>query len=289
MLDSLPAPVARAVKAALVQAISLLQAQDFAGADAKLTAAEKVVNALAERKAAAPEAFPPEQQAAPADAKDPGPEEAAGEWAARLAALAPLVAAAEKAGKGDVPAILRAFAYAKAQGDAGRYDAALRAADATEALIDQARKAPDDAEAAETGEAPALSEEEAEAFDNTRLEWTKTRSGLQAELIKLKMAIDAHTRGVEGLEDISNQTDLLLDYIEELDTTLQDKLNGLVKTGDGVQRRKLAEEARQIMTEYRGVLDTDFFKAVDGNGFVSTTIRDTALTALGEVESALTA
>ena len=53
------------------------------------------------------------------------------------------------------------------------------------------------------------------------------------------------------------------------------------------QRRKLMQEARQIMADYRKVLDTDFFKAVDQNGFANTNIRGAALASLQEVSTAL--
>ena len=297
VLGSLPEQAAGAVRNALVQALSLLQARDLPAADAKLTAAEKVVNALSQRKPKPPANEAAADAAEHADDDRKGAEDApayvdtAAETRVREAqsALAPAVEAALEAGKGDTDAIRRAFDYAGKQAAAGRHDLALKALAATEDLIDQARKTPDLAENPQEVEAPELSPEAAEAFDTSRLEWSRTRSGLQAELVKLKMAIDARTSGIDGLEDVSSNTEDLLDYIEELDTSLQDTLDVLAGTQDGVQRRKLMDEARRIMGDYRAILDTDFFKAVDGNGFVSTAIRDTALTALGDVENALTA
>jgi hypothetical protein len=81
----------------------------------------------------------------------------------------------------------------------------------------------------------------------------------------------------------------LLDYIDELDASLEKTLTQLTQSAQGPEREKLKAEAIGIITLYRNTLDTDFFKAVDGNGFTDTSIRSTALDALKGVEATLAA
>lgn len=150
-------------------------------------------------------------------------------------------------------------------------------------------KAADTPDKAETSDAAQDKTDNVIDYTKSRQAWINTRTGLQADLVKLKIAIDAQTRGVEGLEDISQNTDVLLDYIDELDASLEKTLTQLTQSAQGPERDKLKAEAIGIITLYRNTLDTDFFKAVDGNGFTDTSIRSTALDALKGVEATLAA
>lgn len=165
----------------------------------------------------------------------------------------------------------------------------LRAADALLARIETATSG-----GAETSTAPSAAQEAQDAiprnvvaYTKSRLGWIKARTGLRQELEGLKLAIEQATAGVEGLEEIPAKSDILFSYLDGMDSSLEDTLEQLVETADGTQRETLKSAARKIIDDYRGVLDTDFFKAVDDNGFASTSIRANALGSLQEVSAAL--
>ena len=145
-----------------------------------------------------------------------------------------------------------------------------------------------------TGRAEAAAAEAAEAipenvvgYTKSRLGWIDTRTGLRKEIEGLKSAIDKATAGIDGLEEVPKKSAVLFDYLNDIDSNLEDTLEQLVETPDGDQRETLKKTARKIIEDYRGVLDTDFFKAVDKNGFVSTNIRANALSSLQSVSAAL--
>ena len=82
---------------------------------------------------------------------------------------------------------------------------------------------------------------------------------------------------------------MLFDYLDGIDTDLEDTLEKLVEAPDGPEREALKSQARDIIATYRGVLDSPFFHDVDENGFVQTNIRGSALQSLDEVSTALAA
>ena len=194
-----------------------------------------------------------------------------------------------QAKSGDLDAINRAFNYAKSQAEAGAHESALKAAENTRKLLKEAAEAPEDSEDARVAEAMDATPDNVVAYRKSRLNWINTRNGLYADLVKLKMTIDAKAREIEVLEDIAQNTSALVDYLEDLDSALEDKLNALVETPDGAERQKLKEESIKIIRDYRSTLDGEFFQAVDQNGFTETKIRARALDALSGVETALAA
>ncbi len=274
-------------KSHLVQALADLKAKDWAAAEASLTSAEKTLNALSDAKTKEPndsgKAENDKTDAALAASKSQL------KWEAMADQLQSKVDAAMIAKRGDPAAITRAFNYAKSQATAGEYDSAVAAATNTVKLLKEAANAPADAPNARVQEAVDAAPDNVVAYTKSRLKWIDTRNGLQTELVKLKMAIEVQTRGVEGLEEIGQNASVLLDYLEEIDTSLEASLEQLVTAPDGPQREKLKDAATKIIGTYRTTLDTEFFKSVDDNGFTKTSIRSTALTALAEVETALAA
>lgn len=251
---------AKTVKPHLVVALTYLQSGKLDAAAAALDAAEAAVNT------------PPE----PAPSSPP---EAAQKWAATYEVLQAKVDAAVAAKQGDVPAIQRAFNYAVSQADAGQYDSARKAAITTVGFLQDAAQSP----------ATAMTPKGLTAYTASRLTWIKTRAQMQAELVKLKLAIDQQVGTLAGFEQIAQNTGVLLEYIEELDDSLETVLEALVETPDGTAREALKSEAVKIIASYRDTLESDFFKAVDDNGFTETTIREPALDALMGVETSLAA
>ncbi|MDK3074821.1 hypothetical protein QO034_17170 [Sedimentitalea sp. JM2-8] len=147
-----------------------------------------------------------------------------------------------------------------------------------------------------TAATPAASADDGKAtpadvapFVQSRDAWIETRKNLRQEMTDLKSAIDTATANVDGFEDVPKKSGILLDHIDDIDSGLETTLDQIVKTPDEAKREELKAGARKIIETYRGVLDTDFFKAVDNNGFIKTNIRGSALDSLQKVSAALSA
>lgn len=285
-------PAGQKLTAALTQAARQLKAGELTAAAALLDRIELAVNRVSAQpqpetppaaEAASAESAPAE---APAEEAAAAPPPEAAKWQAVQARLQPLIDQLMAEKRGDLAAINRAFSYAEEQAELGHYDKALAAAGRTVALIREAQSAETTAAVAE---AEAAAPHNVVAYTQSRLNWIRTRQSLRDELATLKSAIDSASAGQPGMEDVPARSKVLFDYLDDIDTTLEDTLERLVETPDGARREGLKQEAREIIKDYRGVLDSDFFRAVDGNGFVRTNIRAGALSALQEVSSALTA
>ncbi|MFD2853823.1 hypothetical protein ACFSZS_02050 [Seohaeicola zhoushanensis] len=257
--------------AALTNAAQLIKSGDLAGADALLTKIEAAVAktaGTASQETAARDALPPE----------------AAKWFAAEGKLAPLVEKAMQEKKGDLDGINRAFNYARELAADGAYDRALAAAGKVAQLLKEAASATTSAAAQEAQDAIP---DNVVPFVQSRLAWINTRKALHQQISGLKSAIDSTTSDVEGLEDIPSRSGKLFDYLNDIDTDLEDTLEKLVETPEGDARTALKEQARGIIATYQGVLDTPFFQAVDDNGFVATNIRGSALDSLSKVSAAL--
>lgn len=256
---------------ALTNAAQLIKSGDLAGADALLTKIEAAVAktaGTASQETAARDALPPE----------------AAKWFAAEGKLAPLVEKAMQEKKGDLDGINRAFNYARELAADGAYDRALAAAGKVAQLLKEAASATTSAAAQEAQDAIP---DNVVPFVQSRLAWINTRKALHQQISGLKSAIDSTTSDVEGLEDIPSRSGKLFDYLNDIDTDLEDTLEKLVETPEGDARTALKEQARGIIATYQGVLDTPFFQAVDDNGFVATNIRGSALDSLSKVSAAL--
>ena len=251
--------------AALGNAAKKIKGGDLAGADAALTIIE---NAMQKAQGAAEPAQSPD----------------AAKWETAQARLQPLVDSAMQQGRGDLDAINRAFNYAKELAEDGAFDRALAAAGKVAELLKQAQSASTTAAVSEAEESiPA----DVVPYVQSRLAWIKTRDGLQKEMQTLKSAVDSATSDIEGLEDVPSQSGKLFDYLDDIDSQLENTLEQLVEAPDGAERESLKSAARGIIADYRTVLDTPFFQAVDDNGFTKTNIRGAALASLENVSTAL--
>ncbi|MGD9862060.1 MAG: hypothetical protein AB7S99_02490 [Pseudodonghicola sp.] len=270
-------PAGQKLTAALTQAARQLKAGELAAAAALLDRIELAVNRVS---------APPQPETPPAAEEETAPPPEAAKWQAVQARLQPLIDQLMAEKRGDLAAINRAFSYAEEQAELGHYDKALAAAGRAVALIREAQSAETTAAVTEAEDAAPHN---VVAYTQSRLNWIRTRQSLRDELATLKSAIDSASAGQPGMEDVPARSKVLFDYLDDIDTTLEDTLERLVETPDGARREGLKQEAHEIIKDYRGVLDSDFFRAVDGNGFVRTNIRAGALSALQEVSSALTA
>ena len=266
-IDTMAEPAKGKLLAALGTAAKSIKAQELATADQMLSKIEAAVN---------------RQQTAAPEATDPN----AAKWAAAEAKLQPLVDKAMTEKRGDLDGINRAFNYAKDMAADGAYDKALASVPRIAELLKAAQSATTTAAADEAREAIP---DNVVPYVKSRLSWIKTRQSLKKELEGLKSAIDAATRDVEGLEEVSSKSSVLFDYLDGIDTNLEDTLEKLVEAPDGPEREALKSQARDIIATYRTVLDSPFFHDVDENGFVQTNIRGSALQSLDEVSTALAA
>ncbi|MFK7837113.1 MAG: hypothetical protein AB8B60_12920 [Sulfitobacter sp.] len=273
-LDGLAGNDKSAVVQPLVAAVGLIKSGDRTGADAALTAAETALNALSGQTAEE------DVQDAPDVSEAIGPEQKA--WEAQRAALQTDVDGALQGGAFNSDTLRRSWEDAKALAEAGEFAETLQAVDITRSHLADAEKAAEIAHAA--AEAALIS-----SYRKTRQSWSQTRAALHADLVKLKMVIDAHTKGIDSLAEIAENTGVLLEYLDGLDRTLETILGRLVDTPAGPARTVLKQEAGKVIEAYRAELATEFFEAVDQNGFTQTTIRSTALDALEDVETALAA
>ncbi len=143
------------------------------------------------------------------------------------------------------------------------------------------------------GAAERVAEQQSSASDTAgpyakpRQIWAQARNDMRRELEGLKTAIDQATAGFEGLQEVPAKSAVLFDYLDGIDSGLEDALAQLGKNPDETRRESLKSAARKSIQQYRGVLDSEFFQAVDGNGFVNTRIRADALKSLQQVSAAL--
>lgn len=204
-------------------------------------------------------------------------------WNAVLARLQPAVDKAMTDKRGDLAAINRSFDFAKDQAADGNYASALKAAAKTAELLKQAATMQTTAAAQEAADVTP------EGLVKLRVAWIETRLGMKKDIEGLKSAIDDATKGIEGMEEVSSKSSVLFDYISGIDTNLEQALQDMADAPDTESRDALKRNAMQIVETYKGVLDSEFFKAVDDNGFVKTNIRDSALDSLQKVSAALAA
>jgi hypothetical protein len=200
-------------------------------------------------------------------------------WEQAKAKLQPIIASLKQSGRGDQAAMDRFFKIAQEQAKAGNLDKAMAAAARVVELIRQANAEPK----------TAASPDNSDVYAKTRLSWMHTRAGLRQEMEDLKSAIDKATAEIDGMEDVSAKSGGMFEHLDNIDNGLEDTLDQLVKTTNTQERQNLKSAASRIIDKYRNVLDSDFFQAVDDNGFRPTSIRANALNSLQEVRAALDA
>jgi len=251
-------PAGKKLSDALAQVTALLEANNLKAADVLIA---RITQAVEKRTGTADPADQPQKAAS---------------WAGAETKLQDAIARLMQAGSGDLAAIKQAFDFAQKQAAAGNYDKAMAAVALTAGLIKKAR-------------AGASEQAASDPFAKSRQAWIDTRAGMLRDLEGLKSAIDKATSDEQGLEEVQAKSSVLLDYLDGLDSTLETTLGRLSEVSDSSQSDSLKSAAHKIIDQYRGVLDTDFFMAVDKNGFVDTNIRATALNALQEVSAVLDA
>jgi hypothetical protein len=265
-IAGVPAPARDKLLAALTDAVKHIRERNLDDADALLNRLETAIGKLTEGASTA------------SAAQD------SSKWDMALSRLQPAVDKVIAEKRGDLDAINQAFNHSKKQAEAGQFDKALEAAAKVAELLKQAATATTSG-AAES--AVDSSQPDVDPYLQSQLAWIETRNKLRKEVEDLRSAIDAATADLPGFEDVPRKSGILLTHIDGIDANLETTLEKLVKAPDGAQREELKSSARKIIETYRGVLDTEFFKAVDDNGFIKTDIRGSALASLQKVSAAL--
>ncbi|MFD3190501.1 hypothetical protein ACFMPD_09535 [Sedimentitalea sp. HM32M-2] len=263
-IAELAAPARDKLMTALASAAQQIKDRNHEAAETMLGKIEAAVNKVMATTEAAP-------------ATDPD----AAKWQAAQARLQPAVDKAMQDKRGDLAAINMNFDAAKDYAKAGNFAGALHAAGKTAQLLKQA------SEAETTAAAQEAADSVQEGLVALRVAWIETRMGMRKDIERLKAEIDKVTANVEGLEDVPSKSGVLFEYIEEIDKDLENTLQKMNEAPDADSRNKLKSDAQRIIDTYKGVLDTEFFKAVDDNGFIKTNIRGSALDSLNKVSSAL--
>ncbi|MEO0402591.1 MAG: hypothetical protein AAF214_09480 [Pseudomonadota bacterium] len=211
---------------------------------------------------------------------DPNASEDGKAWNAARATFEPVVLSLLERGMGDVSKMRAAWSFFTEKGLAGAFADGMRVVPGLEKLIAQA-------EAAEQSDAEKDIPADIVPFVRARISWSKARTKLQSEMMKLENAILAACQG-EEFAGMASDTKALFTYLETLDDRLEAALFALEAEPDGARRETLKGDARKVLGEYQTELQTPFFKDVDGNnGFASVSVTGTATTALAAVNDAL--
>ncbi|WP_299154013.1 hypothetical protein [uncultured Tateyamaria sp.] len=263
--------------------LSQIEGGDFAKAAATAKALGEAITKVSaaqtkEAPASSEEAASPEP--APELAADPNASEDGQAWNAARARLEPAVMSLLERNMGDVSKMRAAWAFFTEKGDAGAFADGMKVVPGLEKLIAEG-------EAAEQTDAEKDIPADVVPFVRARLGWSKARTQLQSEMMKLQNAILAVCQG-EEFAGMANDTKALFSYLESLDDRLEAALEALVVEPDGARRETLKGDARKVLAEYQSELQTPFFQDVDANnGFANVSVTGTATTALAEVDAVL--
>lgn len=157
-------------------------------------------------------------------------------------------------------------------------------------VIRPAGAAPVEADKAEA-ETPAPEAEKAEgdprALRAARQSWGETRKSVAEDVKRLIIAITKETKGVEGLETAASDARKLTQHIAPIDGRMAQMLARMEQSSDDCA--KLMPAARKLLKDHATLMNSEFFKAVDENGFANTRIRASVMSALDHVDKALQA
>ncbi|WP_299287397.1 hypothetical protein [uncultured Tateyamaria sp.] len=261
--------------------LTQIESGDFAKAAAT---AKALGEAITKVSAAQTKAAPSEEAASPEptseQAADPNASEDGQAWNAARARLEPAVMNLLERNMGDVSKMRAAWAFFTEKGDTGAFVDGMKVVPGLEKLIAEG-------EAAEQTDAEKDIPADVVPFVRARLGWSKARTQLQSEMMKLQNAILAVCQG-EEFAGMANDTKALFSYLESLDDRLEAALEALVVEPDGARRETLKGDARKVLAEYQSELQTPFFKDVDANnGFTTVSVTGTATSALAEVDAVL--
>ena len=126
------------------------------------------------------------------------------------------------------------------------------------------------------------------ALMQARLKWDSTRKRVQAELQAQENAVLADCTDEPDFDTIKGNAKILYTVLDYLDARLIDKLDEVLNAEAGPVRKKLTDEAREIINEYTDYIGSDrLLHDIDDNGFVDLAIVPTVTQALQAIDAQL--
>lgn len=117
-----------------------------------------------------------------------------------------------------------------------------------------------------------------------RQSWDAARQAALGDMKTLIGAIAQATRGLPGLDDAPRRASALAGHFKPFDARMGKALKALeAQPGDD----RLHKAVAGLVQEYRKLLDTEFFRAVDDNGFAKTGIRAALIRPLDQIRQVL--
>ncbi len=135
--------------------------------------------------------------------------------------------------------------------------------------------------------APTVDPDMARALSRAEAVWEKSRAAAIDDLKRLIAAIEAAAKRDPALAEAGPAARGLAGHFTPFDATLGKLLRGMAATAAEEDRARLAQGAARLAQAHRARIDSEFFRAVDSNGFVETNIRGRLLGALTSVDNAL--
>lgn len=117
-----------------------------------------------------------------------------------------------------------------------------------------------------------------------RKSWDGARQAALGDMKTLIGAISKVTKGQPGLEDAARRASALAGHFKPFDSRLGKALKALeAQPSDSRVHKAVAG----LVRDYRKLLDSAFFKAVDDNGFAKTAIRPALVRPLDQIDKLL--
>lgn len=208
------------------------------------------------------------------------------QWNRRLAELEPKYLSTVSNGSDDAAKLRVVWDYATAQASTGHYEKALQALQRLEPMLAALATPPKG-----SGESPPNKQRKVEplvAFRQVRLAWDEARKRLQSQLQALEKAMLAACQNEPDYDAIVSGSKNIYQMLEQLDTRLIDKLDEALNADDPTVRRKLHDEALDIVDEYLDFSESDdLLQDIDDNGFEKTSILSDLTTSLEEMSRQL--
>lgn len=114
--------------------------------------------------------------------------------------------------------------------------------------------------------------------------WNSTRGYVDQQLKMLQSAILEQSQDEADFDEIKANIGAIDVILERLDDRLSEKLDQLRGTKDSAAKAKIAEEARQLVTEYQSYVAKDELMAdIDDNGFIPLDVKTKVAAALDAV------
>jgi hypothetical protein len=216
------------------------------------------------------------------------------QFAQQRDALEPRFLEAKRADPDKATKLAGVWDYADAQAQDENFDNAFKAiqrlAGAVEKILDASAKT--DTEQPSTEDDGTFVK-----LQTSRLQWDQARKKVTAELRTLEQTILDGCKAINDdpeeefdvdLSDLAGKTKQLYSVMDKLDERLLDKLDEALNADEKELRDQKQQEAIDIIKDYQVIVNEDpQVTAIDDNGFLTTSIKQTFATVLSDLASKL--